>query len=65
MSNNECEFCEWPEGAWFGCLAESAGGYVCSREQGHDGPHVACGTKDHALATWDNDGERERTNEQP
>lgn len=28
-------------------------GAVCTRKEGHPGPHVACGTKTHALKVWE------------
>lgn len=26
--------------------------WVCTREDGHDGPHVACGVREHEMAEW-------------
>jgi hypothetical protein len=53
--SEECPYCNWPEGAWKGCRAKQnpgSAGYECSREEGHPGPHVACGTTCHDLARW-------------
>lgn len=29
--------------------------YICTREKGHDGEHVACGLGEHRVASWPND----------
>lgn len=34
------------------CGANSPRNYSCTRGLGHDGPHIACGDKDHRLDTW-------------
>ena len=54
--DNYCQYCDWPESAWYGCHVRSDGdtGYICSRHAGHDGPHVACGIAgNHELFIWD------------
>jgi hypothetical protein len=50
--DERCEYCQWSPDAWYGCRSFSPAGYLCSREAGHDGPHVACGGDKHALANW-------------
>lgn len=40
------EFCE-----------EEFENFICTREKGHDGKHVACGTIDHPILIWDGDSE--------
>lgn len=32
--------------------------YLCSRPDGHDGPHAACGTAMHPIVTWGGEGDR-------
>ena len=32
--------------------APNARSFRCTRPEGHTGPHVACGAKDHALVVW-------------
>ena len=53
---DDCPYCRnWPEGAWYGCRAKTAGehGYWCSRHDGHDGLHVACGGPGrHGIRVW-------------
>jgi len=47
-----CEFCSHKEAV---CGAEDDD-FVCTREAGHDGPHIACATNpDHELHQWNND----------
>lgn len=49
LCNNEC----FESGHGY-CLAKSTDGYCCSRNPGHEGPHVACGGcgGDHTLQIW-------------
>ena len=28
--------------------------YLCTRDRGHAGDHIACGVVDHRLASWEN-----------
>lgn len=59
-----CDFCNWPEGSFYGChdTGDGGGGYMCVRELGHNGPHVACaGIEDDdgkrsMVAMWDDNG---------
>lgn len=44
--------CSHQCGGPFECRTKGAFGYRCSRTQGHDGEHVACGTGTHALHAW-------------
>ena len=50
-----CPYCEWniAETDW-SCRSRCPGEYpyFCSREDGHEGAHVACGTDRHQVATW-------------
>lgn len=39
------------------CGEESPETFTCTREKGHDGKHVACGTIDHPILIWDGDSE--------
>jgi len=62
MNEEICEFCGWDETEDFnfGCCSmsgdDSGGlGWMCSREAGHGGPHVACGGDEHCLAAWEDD----------
>lgn len=41
----------WADGHW--CGQRIPFGYLCTRPQGHDGPHVAHGSKDIAVCMWD------------
>lgn len=60
-----CEYCgECPDDE-LGCNALSPGFALdngdrvktfCSRRQRHDGDHVACGSFDHEIERWPNDG---------
>lgn len=34
------------------CAVESPKGDVCSRREGHDGPHSACSLYEHPIYTW-------------
>ena len=46
---NDCRYCSNGDNA---CKAVST--FMCTREGGHDGPHVACGVTHHALEVWEN-----------
>jgi len=58
----ECQWCGWMETAEdvfgsdvedleCGAAVDGLGGpYGCTRMKGHEGPHVACGNIDHAIA---------------
>ncbi len=55
---SDCEYClDDPERGDY-CDAEQGAvavdGYVCTRPEGHDGPHVACAPRNwiHQLAEW-------------
>ena len=52
----ECKYCFRKKNV-SSCEAregESNGGMYCTRPKGHEGPHVACGTRnDHELETWE------------
>jgi len=62
MPETACTYCGWHEtDDTTVCPATSKRhGYHCSRPEGHDGPHVACGTSSHQIATWDTDTEDPR-----
>lgn len=49
---NNCDYCAEPDDPRNVCQ-EPTYGYVCTRAPGHDGPHVACGTVDHQIETWE------------
>ena len=51
-----CPFCD--PSRWFPCKAELPVGFLCSRQRGHQGPHVACGNLTHKLAIWPQEEER-------
>jgi hypothetical protein len=34
------------------CLAEGPNGDLCTRPEGHDGPHTACNVVEHPGTTW-------------
>lgn len=60
MSSSEAtqpeELCECSiRNDWDGdeCLAENYEGLMCSRPEGHDGPHVACGMNEHPMEAWE------------
>lgn len=38
------------------CNEKSDGGNLCSKPQGHDGPHSACTTAVHPVETWGEGG---------
>lgn len=51
--SHECPFCASGEEPNY-CEAESAPDkFLCTREKGHDGPHVACGVSEHEIITWE------------
>jgi len=35
------------------CHASGPDGVICSRPDGHDGPHAACNPVEHPVATWE------------
>jgi len=45
---SDCEFCEGDAT----CNATSPVGYICTRDDGHTGDHVACDLAKHACAVW-------------
>ena len=47
-----CIYCGTARSADEVCFHDPGYGYVCTREPGHDGPHVACGM-DHQIDTWE------------
>lgn len=49
----ECEFCACVDVCVGVCAAENGDHYLCSRERGHTGQHVACGGAwSHNIASW-------------
>ena len=54
---DDCEYCYLPMADVMPCNASWRGSYRCSREKGHDGPHVACGTDLHELRVWKDEPE--------
>jgi hypothetical protein len=48
-----CKWCVQADSIGFTC-GEDVKGYICTRERGHKGPHVACGPNkcvgDHPIA---------------
>lgn len=51
--NHECQH----RGQTCGEREGSNGRYVCTRDLGHSGPHVACGF-DHACSVWTKDDQK-------
>ena len=51
---SSCRYCEDTQWAKTkpACQATSPT-YICTRPQGHDGQHMACGYLTHPIATWD------------
>ncbi len=49
-----CEFCAPAENFTEDklCPSSSRRGFICTREKGHRGDHVACGTSEHMIDTW-------------
>lgn len=37
------------------CYAESDGGNLCGKPEGHDGPHAACNVVEHPMEVWGGD----------
>lgn len=37
------------------CNADSPNGAMCTRPDGHDGPHTACNVLEHPTETWEAD----------
>lgn len=52
-----CKYCETNPLVSEGCPASHPEGYLCTREEGHEGDHVACGVSDHPIVIWSNDEE--------
>lgn len=48
------QLCECPHDEPRCQVAEHA--KICTRPDGHPGPHVACGTRDCQVKVWDDDG---------
>jgi len=46
---NNCPHCATRMGKYCGDNDE---GYVCSRPEGHEGEHMACGLLNHPIRTW-------------
>lgn len=46
-----CPFCNVKVSGM--CNAESSTGLRCTRKKGHSGQHIACGSKEHELQTWE------------
>lgn len=53
MEYSVCQYCNI--GRKDPCDAKS-GEQTCTREQGHEGPHIACGLHEHAVDVWENGG---------
>ena len=43
-------YCEGHDGSR--CFVVNEAGLICTRREGHAGPHVACGIEKHCLAEW-------------
>lgn len=55
MSEEYCQYCKGEERRCFAVTDDSE--WLCTRPEGHGGPHVACGSEGtHCIATW-KDGE--------
>jgi hypothetical protein len=48
----ECRWCEGEQFVTDGCGAQHKRGYICTREGGHEGKHVACTGHTHSTEEW-------------
>lgn len=53
-----CDLCEGDQTCEGRVRTARGGMWVCTRPQGHDGPHYACGVgeDEHPICKWDEDG---------
>jgi hypothetical protein len=47
-----CKYCEEWDAATNDNCPGKLGKMFCTRERGHEGPHVACGVENHEYAIW-------------
>ena len=59
-SDEPCKFCDKSKFNIKMRCGEKGSGWICTREEGHNPPHIACGVFDHEIHIWEGgeDGER-------
>ena len=51
----KCHFCNLTAPSSETCRDTSRNRFRCTRELGHNGPHVACGHISHSMKVWKNE----------